>query len=134
MIARYYFRRRPLTQPPANNTLTVYAPNPWKWARIRGCDVNGQQLGQIVFTASAVDHVKLVVPVSANDQHLARSVYEIVLGHAQDEPDDPALMAPNQDPIPGAGITYDDLGGFDHKDKDPPPPPHGDFQATINIP
>lgn len=137
-IARYYLQRLPFVVPPAEDTLTIRAPNPWTWARIRGADASHNRLSPIRFSGG-IDRVSLVVSVSAADRHLENSRYEIVLGDSHSSPTDPALTAPAQHIIVGTGITFNNPQGFTKMDRDPPPPPGGDwtfnwsFEPAINI-
>jgi hypothetical protein len=122
-IARYYVRRLSSS---FNNTLTVRAPNPWTWARVRGQDAQGNQLSSIQFNG-ANDRVLLTVPASS-----AGARYEIVLGDQQTDPNDSSLRPPGQPRIYSNNVTLNNPQGFERMDRDPPPPP--DFDWDLGTP
>lgn len=119
-IARYYVWRNDV---PQKDLLTIRAPNPWSWARVRGCKQDSSQLTNIAFTGSR-DMAVLVVRVTSLNTELAFSHYEIILGDALSKPDDPSLRPVGQPGIAGANIVLDGIGGGWAMDEDPPPPPY----------
>ncbi len=132
-IARYYVTRLTLTNPGANDTLTIRAPNPWTWARVRGINANGGVLTSIDFRGG-VDRVSLTAVVNATNRQLEGSRYEILIGDAGSRPDDEAFPPAGQPAQEGAGITLNNPGAW-RMDRDPPPPPNGEwaFSPVTNI-
>ncbi len=121
-IARYYVWRLPT---PQQDLLTIRAPNPWTWARVRGSKSDGTRLINIAFTGGT-DTASLIARVTSLNTELVGSRYEIILGDATSKPDDPALRATGQKRIAGAGVTLVLGNGYAKMDEDPPPPP-GDW-------
>jgi len=132
-FARYYVKRLPLTNPAANDTLTIRAPNPWTWARVRGVKANGAVLTSIDFRGG-VDRAHLTAVVSTNDRQLEGSRYEILIGDAGSRPDDEAFLPAGQEMQEGTGITLNNPEAW-RTDRDPPPPPAGTwaFSPLVNI-
>ena len=123
-IARYYIKRLPLTDPPADNALVLRAPNPWTWAIVRGVLADRTTRVSGIALSGGRDRVTLTVPISAGDRRLEGSSYELVIGDSFSSPNDLTLLPERQPQLNGAGITLNNLRGFDWvMDRDPPPPP-----------
>ncbi|MBL9022666.1 MAG: hypothetical protein JNL21_10730 [Myxococcales bacterium] len=117
-IARYYVQRLFV---PNKNSLAIRAPDPWKWARVRGANADGKQLADISLSGGE-DAASLVVRVTDDNSELAKSRYEIVLGDADTPSDHASLRKTGQEPIAPADIKLDHPG-YERMDRDPPPPP-----------
>lgn len=130
-IERYYVERRDEAN---KDLLTITAPAPWTWARVRGCTARGTRLANISFTGGR-NTALLLVRVTGTDTELVGSRYEIIVGDANTRADDAELRVPGQLPIYRANVTL--LGdGYLKWLTDPPPPPFSfdwDFEPTDNI-